>query len=120
MQAVPYRKRFFMSEESEKAAKWDMVLQLKAERSSLSVLHNEAEKIGKELVRFGSVLANPSWTFEITETNIQGKGTILNAGDMTIPLESLDQEKICKLINDINETPSNIKRLEAHVKDAGI
>jgi len=120
MQTTAYRKGYFMSEESEKAAKWDTLIQLKKEKSRLSSLYKQAEETGKELEDFGSVLKNRSWVFTVTENAIYGKGTVQDTGDRSIQFESLDGKKISSLINDINETQETIRRLQEHIKDEEI
>ena len=120
MQATVYRKGYFMTDKDEKAANWDMLVELKQQRSRLSSLCKQAEGIGTELECFGRVLANPSWDFQVHEKSIHGNGMIPNTGEASILLENLDANRIAALINDINETKSNIKRLGDHVRELDI
>jgi hypothetical protein len=109
-----------MSIESEKAAKWDMLMELKAERYNLSVLYLKAREIAEVLEHFGKVFANPSWSFRIAENSIQGRSTNVKEADVILPYESLNRETICALVNEINKTQFNIKKLESQVKEAGL
>ena len=105
---------YFMSEEAEKAAKWDMLQDLKAQKSSSGVLHERADKIGKSLENFGRVLQNSSWILTRTQTSIKGKATIVEArgAELEIPLSDLNADEICRLIDDIAETRQRIKTLQ--------
>jgi hypothetical protein len=96
---------YFASEEAEKAAKWDMLQNLKKLRSHLAVLRDRAENIGKTLETFGTVLANPAWKFTVSEKEISGTATLIaNARPFIIPRVYLDGEAIVSLIQEIEET----------------
>jgi hypothetical protein len=101
-----------MSEESEKAAKWDMLVSLKKERAHLEVLFEQARDIGKNLERLGRLLGNAAWTFRVTGESIHGERRDEESSTLETPLDFLNAEKITKLISDINETRSNILRLQ--------
>jgi hypothetical protein len=118
MQGV-YRQGYFMTEESEKAAKWDMLMGLKAEQARLAVLREQAKKIGKDLQDFGAILSNPLRKFKIEPPVIEAMPTAVDA-HRTIPLDSLNQEKVIALIKDIEETEGRISELMNRLKDAGI
>ena len=113
-EATVSRQGYFMSETDEKAAKWDMLQDLKAQRLRLGVLHEKADKIGKSLRDFGTVLQNPSWEFTRKEASIKGKATIAEArgAEFEITLTDLNADEICKLIDDIEGTKQRIKTLQ--------
>jgi hypothetical protein len=104
-----------MTEEAEKATKWDMLVKLKSERSRLAALRDEAREIGQELSTFGSLLANPSWLFTVTQDAIEGVPTAAGGGlnGVKIALSNLSagRRRICALLNDINETRAKMETL---------
>lgn len=113
--------RYFASEEAEKAAKWDMLQSLKQSRAHLAVLRDRAEKIGKVLEDFGTVLANPAWRFTISESEIVGETTLVSpVRPLIFPRSYFDCEAIVNLIREIEETEKTVQTQSKAVAEVGI
>jgi len=108
-----------MSEEAEKAAKWDMLQESKAARSKFAALRQEAERVGKNLQWLGSVLGNLTWDLRITESSLVGRSSAVNT-EFEIPLADLDRKRILALIEDLKETDQRIRTLRQRLEEAGL
>jgi hypothetical protein len=108
-----------MTEEAEKAAKWDMLQELKRKKSHLAVLRDSLEKTGKSLQKFGLLLINPLWLFRREKEGIAGNHTTLSGPDchFEIPLAHLNVEHITELLQDVAGTQEEIHALEERLRE---
>ena len=115
---------YFMTEETEKAVKWDAVEQLQKVKARLLALETEMARIGKEWISFGSALQNPQdYSFDVTNAAISlGKpsaGLGCSLGRITSE-DALGWERFSALINDYREAVEEKTRLTARLNDAGL
>jgi len=112
-----YREGYFLSEESEKAANWDMLQRLKSERSRLSALQDQAQTMGNQLDELGRVLKNPAWTLVIRDEQITGTSSVARGAKFSVPLSILNPGTLSRLIQDTAETKHNIDTLSERLKN---
>jgi hypothetical protein len=106
-----------MTEQDERQAKAMAVLELAETKQHLGVLHAEADRIGSELSRLGTVLrVNP----ETISFDGEGMGMnyALKREDFRTGL--LNQENIQRLARDIRETIERRDRLQDRVRQMGL
>jgi hypothetical protein len=109
---------YFVSEEAEKAARYDMMVALKRTQQHLATLRGQAKKIGEALANFGLVLANPSWRFEVQAEKIVGVSSPeAGRGTVTIPREYLNDGVVVSLIADIQRASEDLKSQSEAVGD---
>jgi hypothetical protein len=116
----PMQGGYFVSEEAEKAAKWDMREEYKRTKARLVTLENELRKIGDAWTGMGKWFKDPlgisfqANAQQITAVKAKSKITV-----EAIPLEYLNADAIVRLINDLEETRKSKDDLEARLKDIG-
>lgn len=110
---------YFMTKESEDAAKWNAVEQLQKVRAQLLALKTQMSRIGKEWVSFGPALQHPEdYTFDVTTTDVTLGKSGRALGRIT-PDETLDWEKFSALLNEYLEAAKEEARLSANLHAAG-
>ncbi len=121
---VKYLERgYFMTEEAEKAAKWDAVEQLQKAKARLLALETEMIRIGKELIAFGSSLQNPrAYVFDVTSDAVtlgkQGGGGLGRPLGRLTP-DIVDWGNFCSLLNDYDDATKEKAELTARLGEAG-
>ena len=114
---------YFMSDEAEKAAKYDMIVKLRKTREKLTVLRDQAKEIGKALEDFGMILANPSWKLKVEDAEIIGKAEQfrgVSSATLTIKRSYLSDDLIVRLILELESTEKDLEEQSRAVKDLAI
>jgi hypothetical protein len=112
---------YFVSDQAEKAAKWEAVEEFRERKQHLLVLQNEMLKIGREWEPFANALKSPkSFYFKVEAENI----TVLYSQQSSqttaqIPRTHLDWGTLSKLLSDYQATTERIKELEPQFRDLG-
>jgi hypothetical protein len=113
MSNANYSGIYFASAETEKAARFDMLVDLKSAKAHARTLRQQALAVGYSLELFGRALADPSARFEITANEIT---CIVPAvvppapKSFRVPRYYLGEAPI-NMIYDILETDKKIKSL---------
>ena len=105
---------YFVSEEAEKAAKWDMLEEYHQTVSHLGVLENEFKKVSNSLGILASAFDKPTdrVEFDVSSTQI-GVMTISNKTRLgVIPRGHIEFTSLAKLIEDYQKTVARKRELE--------
>ncbi len=114
---------YFMSDEAEKAAKWNVVEQFNEAKEHLLALESVMTNLGKQWAAFSEALKEPNiFVFDVTK-NVVTLGQS-NAG-LRRPLGQLtpgdmNWEKFCALLTDYQETSRKKTELICKLHDAGL
>jgi len=103
---------YFVSEQEEKAAKWEMVEKLRKAKEHLAVLKSAMKDLASLWIEFSRVLQNPDFNvFLVTEKSITvGKQNAnLSRPIAEIGESNVNWESVRRLIADYQETAQNIK-----------
>jgi hypothetical protein len=114
---------YFMSDDAEKAAKWNIVEQQREAKEHLLALESEMTTLGEQWLAFGVALKSPgNYVFDITGSTITlGQH---NAG-LRQPLGWLTStgypswERFSELLTDYQETSKKKADLTAKLREAG-
>ena len=110
-----------MTEEAEKAARFDMLVRLKRTKERLTVLRDQREKIGQALREFGAVLENASWEFVVQEGKIIGRSTDRAAFGATLVVTQSNVGKdVTELLQQIQEAETLSQEQARLVRKAGL
>jgi hypothetical protein len=112
-----------MTDEAEKAAKWDAVEQLQKVKTHLLALETQMARTGKELSAFGASLQHPKeYVFDVTSVAItlgrQGGGLGRPLG--LLKPDILDWGNFSSLLNDYHAAIKEKAELTARLAEAGL
>jgi hypothetical protein len=114
---------YFMSEEAEKAAKWEMVEEYQRMKNEAARIRNKLKKTGDSLEQFGRLLANGVVVFKEQGGRIIGNLPDVGNPDgitVSIPTEHLNAAYVLGLISRLNEVQTRRNELLASLKEIGI
>jgi hypothetical protein len=105
---------YFVDEQAEKAAKWDMVEERRKAHSHKGALENEFKKMGRSFYSLASTFDSVyGYKFIVNEDAIGIINPSTGAKIPPIPRAYLSFENVAKLISDYEETTKRIAELEA-------
>ncbi len=96
-----------MTEEAEKAAKWEIVEQYQKAKEKLAVLETRCHETGGMISQFGSAIANVPTAVTITKLEVSIPKYVhepKKTERVAFPLSILDMETIKTLVDDYQET----------------
>jgi hypothetical protein len=105
---------YFVDEQAEKAAKWDMVQERRESYSHKGALENEFKKMGKSLYSLASAFDSVhGFKFIVSEDAIGAINASTGARLTTVPRQYLSFENATKLIADYEAAIKRIAELDA-------
>jgi hypothetical protein len=111
---------YFMSEQDEKAAKWQMVEDYKAANGMLETLKREAQNIGEMFTLLGNALKNHPEKIDSSSPNRILVGTLEHPVKTLVETSKISLEVILALLQDIRTTADRKKGLEDRLKANGV
>ena len=112
---------YFMTKESEDAAKWQMFQSYKDLKARYSLLTQQAANMGDKLQRLGSYLkSSPTDLSAPDERIISMSHRTGDPGRAFCAVEEVGFPKIVSLLQDIEKTSSELKSVQERLKSAGM
>ncbi|MGO9641299.1 MAG: hypothetical protein ACLP1Y_08360 [Candidatus Acidiferrales bacterium] len=109
-----------MTEESEKAANWEMVEQFKHCKAHLATLENEMKNIGESWIAFGRYLQNPCFRAAVTEQKITIVNELSHAVITTVSINQVSWEALVRLVQDYENTKNEKDSLLSKLRNLGV
>ena len=107
-----------MTSEAEEAAKWRVVKDHQDTKVRLAALHADAIKLGDVMRAIGQALRdNPA------QINVEQSGSLSmlqQLRSLTMPLETINGERVKALVMDIHDTQEKLKQLAEQVQALGL
>jgi hypothetical protein len=109
---------YFMTSEAEEAAKWRVVKDHQDTKARLAALRAEATKIGDFMRAIGQALRD-----DPAQINVEQSGSLSmlqQLRSLTMPLETINGERVKALVMDIHDTQEKLKQLAEQVQTLGL
>ena len=107
-----------MTSEAEEAANWRVVKDHQDTKARLAALRAEAIKLGDVMRAIGQALRdNPA------QINVEQSGSLSmlqHLRSLTVPLETINGERVKALVMDIHDTQEKLKQLAEQVQALGL
>jgi hypothetical protein len=120
---VQHDRGYFMTEESEKAAKWDVVLEYRTASEHLVVLARQMQSIGEKMAAFGETIKKPeNFSFDVEKQTITVGVPKSNPERpyARVAESDFNWADLCRLINDYQDTMQKKNQLAAQLRTAGL
>ena len=112
---------YFVSEQAEMAAKWQMVEDYKSASAKLALLLAELKNIGDEWAGIARVLQGPrGFSFEVEGTKLTVKNELTKANIASLHSSRVSWESLTKLIEDYRNTLKTKDELSSRLKQLGV
>ena len=114
---------YFVTEEAEKAKKWDMVERHGALKSHEAVLEDEIYQLGSAWVAMGEIFKNfSSYSIvpEAQQVKAYDKTGINRTLIAELPLACLDSKRLLSLLEDLSKTQREKSELETKLRNLNI
>jgi len=110
-----------MTDESEKAAKWEILEQYQQAKSHLATLENRMNKLGTALQEFGRTLSSPHGIgIDIGSEHLTGVNMVSKTKVFQLSKAEITWEGLTGLIADHRKTDIEKQRLYGQFKDMGL
>jgi hypothetical protein len=113
---------YFMSDEAEKAAKFEILERHAKAKSRLAALEDQMSQKGQELTRFAETLKSPSQhAFSVVRNlniAVQRKSQSTKVAELW--KQTMDWDALCELIDDYEQTKRDLSELDGRVQALGI
>jgi septation ring formation regulator EzrA len=111
---------YFVSEQEEMAAKWQMVEDYKKITARLVTLQEEMKRVAQEWIELGRVLQSPNGIlFDIQKQQITATNKLSNAKVADVRSSRVNWESLTKLVSDYQESLKRKDELGSRLKELG-
>jgi hypothetical protein len=110
---------YFVTSESEKAAKWDILEQYQDKKSHMATLENQMQKLAEALSKLSFYLRNPHGMeipYVETDEEIVGRNMLSKVETFRLTKEQFNWENLVALVKDYQGTQREKERLHKQLK----